>query len=49
MRSTKSNELSDLEVSESVWDERAENELFSFYHTKAFLVLSGLPRSLQPK
>ena len=30
IRSTKSDELSDFEVLESVWDERGDNELFSF-------------------
>jgi hypothetical protein len=37
--STKSDELSDFEVLESVWDERGDNELFSFCLTNAFLVL----------
>jgi len=39
IRSTKSDELSDSEVLESVWDERGDNELFSFCLTNAFLVL----------
>jgi len=36
IRSTKSDELSDFKVSESVWDERGDNKLFSFYLTNAF-------------
>ncbi len=39
---TKSDDLSDFEVLESVWDERGDNELFSFCLTNAFLVLIGL-------
>ncbi len=46
IRSTKSDELSDFEVSESVWDERGDNELFSFCLINAFLVLLGLTRFL---
>jgi len=47
IRSTKSDELSDFEVLESVWDERGDNELFSFCLTNAFLViLLGLYRFL---
>jgi hypothetical protein len=37
IRSTKSDELSDSEVLESVLDERGDNELFSFCLTNAFL------------